>query len=280
MRSELIWNPDGSIYHLGLKPGDVAQVVITVGDPERVAKVSRHFDEIESETARREFVAHTGSLGGKRLTVISTGIGTDNVDIVLNELHALFLQQQEGGFPYFNFIRIGTSGAVREDVPVGAILLSEAAVGLDGLLPFYNYHFYENEIDALVKSHSDWKNLPRPYAAFAGEKLASKFEKVADQKGVTLTAAGFYAPQGRSVYLPAKVKNFTQLLSKSAFAGIPITNIEMETAGIYGLAKLLGHQAVSLNAILANRMTGEFAENPEKIVEDLIEKVLEKIVEF
>ncbi len=273
----MILNSDGSVYHLALKPGEVSDTVITVGDPERVGKVSQLFDSTEIKREKREFVTHTGMYKGKRLTVISTGIGTDNIDIVFNELHSL--KQMEGnlGNPY-KFIRLGTSGTVRNDVAVDSVLISEAAIGFDGLLHFYEWHEGEKEIDALVKSDSRFEKLPRPYAAFAGSELISKFNTLADTIGVTVTAPGFYAPQGRSVNAPIKVPDFTQLLSQSSLGGKPITNIEMETAGIYGLASLFGHQAISISAILANRSTGEFSQNPEKVVEDMIAEALEIIV--
>lgn len=277
--SELILNEDGSIYHLALKPDEVSDTIITVGDQDRVVKISQHFDEIEFTRSRREFVTHTGRIGSKRISVISTGIGTDNVDIVLNELHALRelrVKDAHKEVP-FNIIRLGTSGAVREEMPLDTILISEAAIGLDALLHFYPWQNYLEEIAALVKTDEGWKALPKPYAAFAGKELMRKFEAMADLTGVTITTPGFYAPQGRSVNLPARVPDFIRMLSNSSFAGKPITNIEMETAGIYGLSTLLGHQAVSISAILANRATGAFSKQPDKIMEKMILKALEVV---
>ncbi len=275
--TELILNADGSVYHLALKPGEVSNTVITVGDPERVAKVSQLFDSVEFNSEKREFVTHTGSYKGKRLTVISTGIGTDNIDIVFNELHSLKVMEGSLSKPY-KFIRLGTSGTVRNDVAIDSILISEAAIGFDGLLHFYEWKQGEEEIEGLIQSDHRFLKLPRPYAAFAGKGLLAEFGSLADTIGVTVTAPGFYAPQGRSVNAPIKVPDFTELLSKSSLGGKPITNIEMETAGIYGLASLFGHEAISISAILANRSTGEFSQKPEKIVEDMIGEALEVIV--
>lgn len=275
--SELILNPDGSVYHLALKPGEVSNTIITVGDPERVAKVSDRFDSIELKKEKREFVTHTGFLGGKRLTVISTGIGTDNVDIVFNELHALKTLAGEEASGY-KLIRLGTSGAVRPDQNIDTVLISSAALGLDGIMHFYKWNEAEQAVVEMIDKFPDWKNLPKPYAALGSDLLIEKFSSIADTIGVTVTAPGFYAPQGRSVNAPAKVPGFVELLGSTTFQGKPITNIEMETAGIYGLASLLNHQAISISSILANRSTGEFSQNPEAIVEKMIDNALEIMV--
>ncbi len=276
--TELILNADGSLYHLALKPGEVSDTIITVGDPERVGKVSQLFDNVELIREKREFVTHTGTYKGKRITVISTGIGTDNIDIVFNELHSL--KQMEGSLDKpFKFIRLGTSGTVQIDVPIDSILISGAAIGFDGLLHFYEYQNGKKEVEELLHSDTRFLKLPRPYAAFAGKGLLARFKTLADNTGVTVTAPGFYAPQGRSVNAPIKVPDFIELLANSKFGGKTITNIEMETAGIYGLASLFGHEAISISAILANRSTGEFSNNPEKVVEEMIAKALEIIVE-
>ena len=275
--SELILNSDGSVYHLALKPGEVSNTIITVGDPERVAKVSEKFDRIELKKEKREFVTHTGFLGGKRLTVISTGIGTDNVDIVFNELHALKTIAGDDRTGY-KFIRLGTSGAVRPDQDIDTVLISSAAIGLDGLMHFYEWDDQEEALSEMIEKMPVWKKLPKPYAASGAPALIDKFNDIADTIGVTVTAPGFYAPQGRSVNTPARVPGFVELLGKSAFNGNPITNIEMETAGIYGLASLLGHQAISISSILANRATDDFSKKPEAIVEKMIENALEILV--
>jgi uridine phosphorylase len=275
--TELILNADGSVYHLALKPGEVSDTVITVGDPDRVAKVSQLFDSVDIIREKREFVTHTGMYKGLRLSVISTGIGTDNIDIVFNELHSL--KQMAGTLqkPY-SFIRLGTSGTVQNNIAINSILISEAALGFDGLLHFYEWNEGQTLIDELLQSDTRYGRLPRPYAAFAGEELLRQFKPMCDTIGVTVTAPGFYAPQGRSVNAPIKVPDFTQLLTQSYLGTTPITNIEMETAGIYGLASLFGHQAISISAILANRSTGEFSTQPERIVQNMIESALEIIV--
>lgn len=275
--SELIFNKDGSLYHLNLKAGDVSHTIITVGDPERVPIVSAHFDKITLKKGKREFLTHTGTLSGKEISVISTGIGTDNVDIVLNELHAL-TKLQGVDHHSMKLIRLGTSGAVRESIPVNSILISEAAIGFDSLMHFYPWQNYTEEIEQLLSSDDRWHTLPRPYGTFANKELFNTFSAIADEKGVTVTAPGFYAPQGRSVNISPRTPDFLNLLSTAHFKGKAITNIEMETAGIYGLSDLLGHQAVSISAILANRISGEFSEDPEATVEKLIEKALEIIV--
>lgn len=275
--SELIQNADGSIYHLALHPEEVSPLVITVGDPERVEMITRHFDSVELKRNRREFVTHTGNFRGKRITVISTGIGTDNIDIVFNELHALRHIDDQYAHQ-FKFIRLGTSGAVRPDIPIDSILASSAAIGMDGLLHFYGEASNQPEVDELEATDERWKLLPRPYFSTGSEALLQHFSSLYQLQGITLTAPGFYAPQGRNVSTPARVRDFTKLLSQSSIGGKPITNIEMETAGIYGLAKLLGHEAISISAILANRNNGEFSDNPEAIVERMIEQALELMV--
>lgn len=268
-KSELILNPDGSVYHLALKPGEVSDVVITVGDPERVGRVTQHFSEVELRVCRREFVTHTGTYKGRRLTVISTGIGTDNVDIVLNELHSLKEMEESVSNP-FRFIRLGTSGSVRPEIPVNSVLISKAALGFDGLLHFYEHPQQVGDIEKLLTDQPSLKKLPQPYIAFAAKSLLHHFSRAADYQGVTVTAPGFYAPQGRNVNAPAVLPDFLEILGVSNFQGEAITNIEMETAGIYGLASLLGHEAISLSAILANRATGDFSDKADAVVEELI----------
>lgn len=283
-KSELICNPDGSIYHLALRPGDLATNIITVGDQDRVGEVSKHFDSIELKRTNREFVTHTGMLGGKRLSVISTGIGTDNIDIVLNEIHCLFNKDLKSGASLnhqsLNFIRLGTSGTVRSGIEIDSILASQGALGYDGLLHFYENSFSEIGVNALLEKHPALKALPKPYFTEADPFLMKHFEKVYSRKGITITAPGFYAPQGRSVNAPTKIGNFANALGEMEINGVPITNLEMETAGIYGLSQLFGHKAISISAILANRITGTFSSNPGKIVERMIENALEKISEL
>ena len=283
--SELIINPDGSIYHLNLKPEQVAKNVIVVGDPDRVAKVSKYFDRIEYKIQKREFVTHTGELNGTRITVISTGIGTDNIDIVMNELDALVnidfeTRMEKEEHTSLNIIRIGTSGSMQEDIAVNTLLVSEYGIGIDGLLHFYDYKNNADEYMTFLhfmETVGSETNFPiRPYIASVGSDL---IKKLAPDfiKGITLTCPGFYAPQGRVLRANISVNNMIESLGKFNYKDLRCTNFEMETAAIYGLANILGHQAISFNAILANRITNEFSDTPKEIVVKLIETVLERI---
>jgi len=283
--SELILNPDGSIYHLNLLPEQIADTVITVGDPDRVHEISKYFDTIEHKVQKREFVTHTGTFRGKRLSVISTGIGTDNIDIVLNELDALVNidlknRVEKTTLTSLNIIRIGTSGAMQQDIPVDQFLISQFGIGLDGLM-----HYYDTQNNAeehmtflhFMEDVSKKTNFPiRPYIASAGENLVEKLAYDFN-KGITITCPGFYAPQGRILRGNISVNNLLENLSQFSYKDLRCTNFEMETAGIYGLANLLGHQAISFNAILANRITNEFSQKPKETVQSLIELVLERV---
>jgi uridine phosphorylase len=267
--SELILHHN-QLYHLHLEPGEVATTIITVGDPGRVEAISKHFDSFEVKRAHREFVTHTGTINGQRLSVISTGIGTDNIDIVINELDALFnvdfaTRKPKSTHQSLNFIRIGTSGALLPEVPIDSFLYSEAALGLDALMHYYPEH----------KAWEEHPLLPiRAYFTRAAGTMVDILSVEPDfRAGFTLTTAGFYAPQGRSIRLNTNLD--LDALESATIAGRRITNIEMETAGIYGLSNLLGHRAISLNAILANRSKGVFSSQPEKTVEQLIERSLE-----
>ncbi|WP_313156910.1 nucleoside phosphorylase [Sphingobacterium multivorum] len=280
--SELILNADGSIYHLNLLPEDLAGTVITVGDPDRVAKVSKYFDRIELKKGKREFITHTGYLGNKRLTVISTGIGTDNIDIVLNELDALanidFANRTvKPTLSSLHIVRIGTSGAVQQDVEMGTILASAYGVGLDALMNYYqgSYDGEEQALQVELAKYFSALNL-NPYVAKAGAGL---LDRIAFDlpKGVTLTAPGFYAPQGRTVRSTNTIPNFIDLINSFQYKGQRFTNLEMETAGIYALANMFGHQALSINAILASRVDGQFSSAPEEVVDKAIQIVLERI---
>lgn len=281
--SDLVINPDGSIYHLNLLPEDIADTVITVGDPDRVAEVSKHFDQIELKKGKREFVSHTGYLGGKRISVVSTGIGTDNIDIVINELDALVnidfnTRMVNEKLRSLNIIRIGTSGAVQADIPMGTILASSYGLGLDALMNYYLMEQSGDEHSMLdaVKSHfSHLKNI-HPYVTAADADLLSFIAKNIET-GITVTAPGFYAPQGRQVRAKNAVPNFIGMISSFEHAQQRITNLEMETAGIYALAKALGHKALSVNAILASRVNFEFSTNPQAVVDKAITQVLERL---
>lgn len=283
--SDLIINPDGSIYHLNLVPEDIADTVITVGDPDRVAEVSKHFDKIELKKGKREFITHTGLLENKRITVLSTGIGTDNIDIVLNELDALVnidfgTREIKKTLKSLNIIRIGTSGSVQNDIPMGTIMASSYGLGLDALMSYYYTQYTDIEKDILDNFNKHFKGVPKlnPYIVAGSQNLLDTIGK--DMlHGITVTAPGFYGPQGRKLRSPNSINNLIEQITSFNYDGNRITNLEMETAGIYALAKMLGHQAISINAILASRTQLEFAKEPQKIVDKAIKLVLDRICE-
>ncbi|NER13425.1 phosphorylase [Leptobacterium flavescens] len=282
--SELIINPDGSIYHLNLLPEDIAETIIFVGDPDRVSHVSKHFDTIEVQKSKREFVTHTGTLKGKRLTVISTGIGTDNIDIVLNELDALVnidlkSRKVKDQLTSLEIIRIGTSGSLHSDIKVDEFLISELAVGFDNLPHFYKDQFTENkEIEVYFKKHTDWySEKSSPYIVNADPGLVERLRSDETHMGFTATSIGFYGPQSRILRLEPQDRELNDKLASFNYEGRRITNLEMETAGIYVMSKLLGHKAISMNCILANRPDGEFSKTPASSVNRLIRYTLEKI---
>ncbi|MFN8284189.1 MAG: nucleoside phosphorylase [Chitinophagales bacterium] len=281
--SELIINADGSVYHLNLLPEDIAETIITVGDPERVDDVSKYFDSVELKKTKREFVIHTGYIGKKRLTVLSTGMGTDNIDIVFNELDALVnidlkTREIKENLTALNIIRIGTSGAVQPDIEIDSFLASEIAIGLDGLMGFYKAETTTTEQKYMKAIYPLVSQLGVfPSFTHASDKLLEElaFDM---RKGVTLTNAGFYGPQGRMLRLEPKNKNYIDdLVNLVLPENRKITNLEMETSGIYGLSTLLGHHAISLNAILANRATKKFTKDAHKVVDALIRQTLERI---
>lgn len=283
--SELILNPRGSVYHLDLLPEEIADTIITVGDPNRVIEVSKYFVNVEVRKERREFVTHTGYLAGKRLTVISTGIGTDNVDIVLNELDALVnidlnTREKKTDIKKLKIIRIGTSGSLRAEIPVDSFVVSELAIGIDNLLNFYQLQYSEQErsllhafVNHVQKNHISFI----PYLASSSPSLFALFK---DQitSGITVTCPGFYGPQGRFLRAIPAYPQLTQLLSSFRHENFLLTNFEMETAGIYGLCQVLGHEAISLSAIVANRIQNKFSENHEATIDALIRFALERIV--
>lgn len=284
--SELILNPDGSVYHLNLKPENVAETIILVGDQDRVEKISVYFESIEFKTQKREFKTNTGTYQGKRISVISTGIGPDNIDIVINELDALFnidlnTRQPKSTITNLNFIRIGTSGSLQNDIPVDAFVLSSHGLDLNGMLHFYKINPVSNpEIeDAFIKQTNWHANKARPIIIQNSKKLEKKLDSNKVFKGMTATAGGFYGPQGRVLRLPVQDPTLNNKMDTFNFNGLRVTNLEMETSAIYGLAKLLGHQAVSLNVIIANRANGSFSKNPGEAVKNLIKYTLNKIVE-
>jgi len=279
--SELIINSDGSIYHLNLKPGDIATDIITVGDPDRVDKVAKHFDSIEFEISKREFKTVTGSMNGKKLTVISTGIGTDNIDIVFTELDALVnidfeTRKKHDTHTQLSLYRIGTSGSLISELEIDTILVSEMAVGLDGLMHYYDViQSTDEDIIADKAKEALSTTLPNiyPYATSASRSLVNKFAHLG-MTGITITATGFYGPQGRAVIANPKSSTFLDDLASIRYGQKRFTNLEMETAGIYGMAALLGHQAISINAILANRADQLFSVKGGATVDKLIVDVL------
>ncbi len=284
--SELILNPDGSLYHLNLRPEHIAKDIIFVGDQNRVEKITQFFEKIEFSTQKREFKTQTGYYRGKRISVMSTGIGPDNIDIVMNELDALVnidlatrLPKQE--LTSLNIVRIGTSGSLQADIPVDSFVMSSYALGLDNMLRSYNIEAVtDTAIEDAFIEHTNWDlRKGRPYAVSASETLATIFDSDKMHKGITATAGGFYGPQGRVLRLSIGDDELNSKMDNFSFKGTPITNLEMETAAIYGLSSLLGHQALSLNAIIANRATGTFSDDPYKAVDELITYSLKKISE-
>ncbi|QQL51563.1 nucleoside phosphorylase [Mucilaginibacter ginkgonis] len=284
--TDLILNADGSVYHLNLLPGDIADTIILVGDPERVPQVSRHFDTIDLKKGKREFITHTGVMRGKRLSVVSTGIGTDNIDIVLNELDALVnidldTRMVKGELNQLNLIRIGTSGAVQADIPIDSLLVSSAAIGLDSLMHYYKRETSaaDEELLAAFSKSLNGSGSVLPYFAAGSRELISILGNGFKQ-GITITAPGFYAPQGRSVRVASAVPQFFEVINQFEYKGQRITNLEMETAGIYGMAAVLGHRAISFNVILANRATNVFSRTPAETMERFIGEVLDRVVEY
>jgi|TARA_Y100000385_G_scaffold126753_1_gene131857 uridine phosphorylase len=284
-KSELILNSDGSIYHLHLKPSDISDTLIFVGDQERVSAVTKHFDSIDFETQSREFKTQTGTYKGKRLSVISTGIGSDNIDIVINELDALVnidFQSREikKNKTSLSIIRIGTSGALQSDIDIDRFVLSRYAMDINGMLQSYKVDNIKHEaIEKAFVKHSNWSpKKPYPVVVEGSKKLESLLESDQTIKGMTATCGGFYGPQGRVLRLELQDDSLNQKLDSFYYNGLKVTNFEMETSAIYGLSKLLGHQACSMNAILANRALGTFSKNPQETINKLIIYTLNKLI--
>ena len=284
--SELILNPDGSVYHLNLLPEHIAHDIIFVGDQNRVEKIAQFFDSIEFSTQKREFKTQTGIFKGKRITVLSTGIGPDNIDIVMNELDALVNIDLNTRIPKenltsLNIIRIGTSGSLHADIPVDSFVLSKFGLGLDNMLRSYLIEDISNiEMEDAFIKHTNWDSKKgRPYSISCSKKLENRFESDRIYKGITATASGFYGPQGRVLRLNIQDENLNSKMDNFTFDKNRITNLEMETTAIYGLGKLMGHECLSLNAIIANRASGTFSEDPYKAVDELIQYALEKLAE-
>lgn len=283
--SELIINKRGAIYHLDLRPEELASNVITVGDPGRVEKISQYFDNIETTQQHREFITHTGTLGGKRISVVSTGIGPDNVDIVLNELDALANINFETRtinpeLKQLNIIRIGTSGSLQADIPINSFVASTHGLGLDNLMNFYKReeNDEEKELKQAFVTQTQLHSVFNPYIASGSMNLLKHFTDGYHQ-GITVTCPGFYGPQGRVLRLSISNPHLIDRLSDFSYGPHRISNFEMETSAIYGLGHVLGHHCLALNAIIANRVNKDFSKDADGLIVKLIKKSLEIIVE-
>ena len=280
--SELIINPRGAVYHLDLRPEELADTVILVGDPDRVKKVSKHFDSIEHQLQHREFITHTGYIGNKRISCTSTGIGPDNIDIAINELDALAnidfdTRTIKENFRQLNIIRFGTSGSLQADIPVDSFVASTHGLGLDNLLNFYAYQKTTEETElanAFISQTQLDITITNPYAFAGSQVLLNKFGNNF-HKGITVTCPGFYGPQGRVLRLGLRSPGFIDKLTHFNFNNYRITNFEMETSAIFGLGSLLGHECMSVNAIVANRVVQQFSADSNATVEKLITQALE-----
>jgi len=284
-KTELITNPDGSIFHLHLLPGDISEKIIIVGDPARVDLIASHLEEIRVRKENREFRTVTGSFEGSEVTVISSGIGPDNIDILVNELDALVNVDLRTGEIIeepvsLTLIRIGTSGGLRADVPTGSYVLAGTAIGFDGLLHFYEGYDWllDNTLSTVLAEYLEWPDtLSFPYAVNADRELAALFENDNFIRGITISAPGFYAPQGRKLRLETFDSEINDKLAQFTFMGRTISNYEMESSALYGLAGLLAHKALTICAVIGNRVTGEFINEYKQIIDDLALKVLKRI---
>lgn len=287
-KTDLLLNADGSIYHLNLLPGELAETILLVGDPARAKLVSQHFDALEIQKQKREFIVHTGTIGKQRISVIGTGIGACNIEIVITEADALFnidfsTRTAKTDLTQLRFIRLGTSGALQKNIPVDSFLVSDYAVAFDGLLNYYQLSYNENEnrlLQAIHQHFSDFSMLPLPYVAQASDALHSLFNDTTCHHGITLTANGFYGPQYRHIRLPLIANNVIDCAREFQHNGMLITNFEMETAAIFGLSTLMGHQCCSLNTIVANRFTDTVSRDPAKTIQTMIEMGLEKLTQY
>ena len=283
--SELIINERGAIYHLNVKPEEIADTIILVGDPERVKKVSNHFDTIEHQLHHREFITHTGTIGHKRISVLSTGIGPDNIDIAMNELDALVnidfnTRSIKPALQSLHIVRFGTSGALQADIPVDSLVASTYGLGFDNLMNYYEHEKSIEEItmiDDFLQQTSMDTQITMPYIFKGSEMLLNKFGSEFVQ-GITVTAPGFYGPQGRELRLPSKTRRLIDKLSDFSHQGHRVVNFEMESSAIFGLGKLLGHECISINVVVANRVTQQYSKDSQAAVEKLIEKSLERLI--
>lgn len=283
--SELILNPDGSIYHLKLRPEHVAHTLFVVGDQGRVELISRHFDRIEHRVQNREFVTHTGMYRNKRVTALSTGIGTDNIDIVINELDALVNIDLERRIARpkpisLNIIRLGTSGALQPDIPVDSVVASAYGLGFDGLLQFYRHDdsLLEKGMTAAFIQHMGWdKSLPDPYIVEGSRMLLDRLDP-AIHRGITATANGFYGPQGRQLRIPLAFPQLNDGFGSFRYEGHRIINFEMETSALFALGSLLGHQTITLCAVIANRSRKEYSRDYSRCVDEMIAMALDRLL--
>lgn len=284
VETSLILNPNGSIYHLGLHPGELAETIFLVGDPDRVPKVSCYFDSIELTRQKRELITHTGYVGKQRVSVVSTGMSTDNIDIVMNEIDALFnidfqARKIKPEQQSLRLIRLGTSGGLQKEIPVDSIVVSRYSVGFDGLLPFYERSLSQDEADLTqVAQYALGQTFPcRLYASKADEVLVETLTKTFEFSGITATCGGFYAPQGRILRAAGSVPNLVERLNAFRYRDQRFINFEMETAAIFGLGALLGHRCCSLNAIIANRITEKFSQDMHKTVDRMIQGAIQTL---
>jgi uridine phosphorylase len=283
--SELIINPDGSIFHLKLRPGQIANDIILVGDPARVQMVAAYFDKVELQVQNREFASITGEYQGKRLTVISTGIGTDNIDIVLNELDALvnldFIRRElKTDYTKLSIIRIGTSGALQADIPINSYLVTRKSIGFDGLINFYarREEIVDINLENAFKNHTAWNPLmASPYVVDCDEYLFNKIFDHQFLEGITISAPGFYGPQGRILRLKTVDPLMNRKIESFSFNNMRITNFEMESSAIYGLSKLMGHHALTVCLIIANRVANNVVTNYKTEMERLVHLILNKL---
>lgn len=280
--SELIINSRGAVYHLDLRPEELAETVVTVGDPDRVKEVSKHFDAIEVKRQHREFITHTGRIGSKRITVLSSGIGPDNIDIVVNELDALVnidfeTREIKKELRSINIIRLGTSGSLQESIPVDSFVASTHGLGLDNLLNFYRLEQNDEEkqlLHSFVTHTQIHGPIGQPYINSGAPSLLKNFVQ-GFHHGITVTCPGFYGPQGRILRLGIRNPQLIDRLTDFQFGQHRITNFEMETSAIYGLGKLLGHHCLAVNAIVANRVKKEFSKDGQAAVENMIRRFIE-----
>lgn len=281
--SELVLNPDGSVYHLALRPEQLGDLVLVVGDQGRVERISRHFEKVEHRVQNREFVAHTGVYNGTHITALSTGIGTDNLDIVVNELDALVNIDLQARTPKkehraLRIIRLGTCGALQEDIPVDSCIVSAYGVGMDNVLHYYAYESNAAELRLLnhLLEHAEWPdNLPIPYVASGDKELIERL-KHDNTVGITFTSGGFYGPQGRQLRLVPSIDDLNGRLSSFEHEGLRATNFEMETSALYGLGGMLGHRTCTICCVVANRLRKEYSKDHHSAVDRMIAQVLDR----